>query len=209
MKTARLLAASAAVCLGIGLGGCVTLFPKTKPVQLYSFGSGIGQPTPTPSVVQTSLVGTLRMTLEFTRAADREQILTSAGDANAYISDARWISPASVLFEEAANRAFETANPPIRLLQRGDNGAASLTLHVEVQTFETDYGAGWRGDPTVVVRVRTLLTRASDRGPPLEGHFESRKPVGESRVGHIVQAYDAATADVLKQVVDWTTEHAG
>ena len=209
MTTARRLAASAAICLSLGLGGCVTVFPKTKPVQLYSFGSDIGRPAPTPAVVQTSLVGTLRMTLEFTRAADREQILTSAGDANAYISDARWIAPASVLFEEAANRAFETASPPIRLLQRGDNGAATLTLHVEVQSFEADYGANWRGDPTVVVRVRTLLTRAGDRGPPLEGHFESRKPVDENRVGHIVSAYDAATADALKQVVDWTTEHAG
>ena len=209
MKMARLFTASAAVCLSLGLGGCVTLFPKTKPVQLYSFGGDIGQPTPTPAVAQTSPVGTLRMTLDFTRPADREQILTTAGDANAYIAQARWVAPPSVLFEEAADRAFETASPPIRLLQRADNGNATLNLRVEVQTFQTDYGANWRGNPTVVVRVRTLLTRAGDRGPPLEGHFESRKPVDEDRVGRIVAAYDAATADVLKQVVDWTTEHAG
>jgi cholesterol transport system auxiliary component len=206
---ARLFAASAALCLSLGLGGCVTLFPKTKPAQLYSFGGDIGQPTPTPAVAQTSPVGTLRMTLDFTRAADREQILTTAGDANAYIAQARWVAPPSVLFEEAADRAFETTSPPIRLLQRADNGNATLNLRIEVQTFETDYGANWRGNPTVVVRVRTLLTRTGDRGPPLEGHFESRKPVDEDRVGHIVAAYDAATADVLKQVVDWTTEHAG
>ena len=162
MKMARLFAASAALCLSLGLGGCVTLFPKTKPAQLYSFGGDIGQPTPTPAVAQTSPVGTLRMTLDFTRAADREQILTTAGDANAYIAQARWVAPPSVLFEEAADRAFETASPPIRLLQRADNGNATLNLRVEVQTFETDYGANWRGNPTVVVRVRTLLTRDFD-----------------------------------------------
>ena len=209
MKIARLLAASAALSLSLGLGGCVTLFPKTKPAQLYSFGGDIGRPTPTPAVVQTSPVGTLRMTLDFTRPADREQMLTTTGDTDAYIAEARWIAPASVLFEEATERAFETASPPIRLLQRADNGIATLNLRIDVQTFETDYQAGGRGDPTVVVRIRTLLTRTADHGPPLEGHFESRKPAGENRVGHIVQAYDAATADVLKQVVDWTTEHAG
>jgi len=209
VKIARLFAACAAVSLSLGLGGCVTLFPKTKPMQLYSFGGDIGRPIPTPAVEQTSLVGTLRMTLDFTRAADREQILTEAGDASAYIAQARWIAPASVLFEEAADRAFETTSPPIRLLRRADNGIATLNLRIDVQTFETDYPANWRGDPTVVVRVRTLLIRTGDHGAPLEGHFESRKHVDEDRVGHIVAAYDAATADVLKQVIDWTTQHAG
>jgi cholesterol transport system auxiliary component len=209
VKIARLLAATAAVSLSLGLGGCVTLFPKAKAVQLYSFGGNIGRPAATPAVEQTSVVGTLRMSVDFARAADRDQILTATGDAEAYIADARWIAPASVLFEEAADRAFETTSPPIRLLRRADAGIATLTLRVDVQTFETDYPANGRGDPTVVVRVRTLLNRAGDHGAPLEGHFESRKPVDENRVGHIVSAYDAATADVLKQVVDWTTEHAG
>jgi ABC-type uncharacterized transport system auxiliary subunit len=94
-------------------------------------------------------------------------------------------------------------------LQRADNGNATLTLRLEVQTFETDYDANWHGNPTVVVRVRTLLFHTGDRGPPLEGHFESRKAIDEDRVGHIVQGYDAATADVLRQVVGWTVEHAG
>ena len=109
------------------------------------------------------------------------------------------------MFREAAERDFETATPPIRLLQGADNGIATVTLRLEVQTFETDYPLGWKGAPTVVVRVRTLLFHAGDKGPPLEGHFESRKTVEENRVGEIVGGYDAATADVLDQVVRWTT----
>jgi len=209
VKIARLFAVSAAIALTLGLGGCVSLFPKTKPAQLYSFGDDIGLPTGASTVSQTSPIGSLRLSLDFARAADREQILTTAGSSDAYIGQARWIAPASVLFEEAAERAFETSAPPIRLLQRTDNGIATLNLHIEVQAFETEYEDNWRGDPTVVIRVRTLLTRAGDHGLPLEGHFESRKTVSANRVGHIVQAYDAATADVLKQVVNWTTEHAG
>ena len=208
MKIARLLAATAALSLSLGLGGCVTVFPKTKPAQLYSFGSDVGLPTTTPAAAQTSPVGSLRLSMDFTRAADKEQLLTTAGSANAYIAQARWIAPASVLFQEATERAFETASPPIRLLQRADSGIATLNLRIEVQAFETDYDDNWRGDPTVVIRVRTLLTRTGDHGLPLEGHFESRKTVSEARLSHIVQAYDSATADVLKQVVDWTTEHA-
>lgn len=208
MKIARLLAATAAVSLSLGLGGCFSLFPKTKPAQLYSFGGDVGLATPAPTTAQASPVGTVRVSVDFTRAADKEQLLTAAGSANAYIAGARWISPASVLFQEATERAFETATPPIRLLQRGDAGLSTLTLRIEVQSFETDYDDDWHGAPTVVIRVRTLLTRANDHGAPLEGHFESRKTVSENRVGHIVQGYDAATADVLKQVVDWTVENA-
>ena len=206
MKIARLLAATAAVSLSLGLGGCFSLFPKTKPAQLYSFGSDVGLAT--PATTQTTPVGTLRVSVDFTRQADREQILTAAGSANAYIAGARWVSPASVLFQEATERAFENSTPPIRLLQRGDSGLSTLTLRIEVQSFETDYDDNWHGAPTVVIRVRTLLTRANDHGAPLEGHFETRKTVNENRVGHIVQGYDAATADVLKQVVDWTIENA-
>ena len=206
MKIARLLAATAAVSLSLGLGGCFSLFPKTKPAQLYSFGGDVGLATQAPA--QTAPVGTLRVSVDFTRQADREQSLTAAGSANAYVAGARWVAPASVLFQEATERAFESSTPPIRLLQRGDSGLSTLTLRIEVQSFETDYDDNWHGAPTVVIRVRTLLTRANDHGAPLEGHFEARKTVNENRVGHIVQGYDAATADVLKQVVDWTLENA-
>jgi len=203
------LAAGAIVALSVGLAGCVTLFPKTKPAQLYSFGSRIGMTPPPADAAQAQPVGMLRISYDFPRAADKDQILTRAGDGDAYIAGAVWIAPASVLFREAAERDFESSSPPIRLLQGADNGIATVTLRLEVQTFETDYPLGWKGAPTVVVRVRTLLFHAGDKGPPLEGHFESRKSVDENRVGEIVGGYDAATADVLDQVVRWTTEHAG
>ena len=208
MRFTAALAAGAIFALSVGLGGCVTLFPKTKPAQLYSFGSRIGVAPPSPDAAQTQPVGMLRVTYDFPRAADKDQILTRAGDGDAYISGALWIAPASVLFREAAERDFESANPPIRLLQGADNGIANMTLRLEVQTFETDYPLGWKGAPTVVIRVRTLLFHTGDKGPPLEGHFESRKNVEENRVGQIVSGYDAATADVLDQVVRWTTHNA-
>ncbi len=202
------LAVAAISAVSLGLGGCVTLFPKTKPAQLYSFGSRVGV-TPTPADTSGQApIAMLRVTYDFPRAADKEQILTRAGDGDAYIAGARWITPASVMFQEAAERAFETSNPPIRLLQGADNGIATATLRLEVQTFETDYPLGFKGAPTVVVRVRTLLFHAGDHSPPLEGRFESRKQVEENRVGLIVAGYDAATADVLDQTVRWTAEHA-
>ena len=208
MRIKAALIAGAIATASLGLGGCVTLFPKTKPAQLYSFGSRVGvTPTP-PDTSEQAPVGMLRVTYDFPRAADKELILTRAGDGDAYIAGARWVAPASVLFQEAAERAFETSNPPIRLLQGADNGIATANLRLEVQTFETDYPLGWKGAPMVVVRARTLLFHANDHNPPLEGHFESRKPIEENRVGQIVAGYDAATADVLDQVVRWTAEHA-
>jgi len=202
----RIASLMAALGLAVTLGGCVTLFPKSKPAQLYRFGEGMTAQTLASPASAMAPVG-LHLSTGFTRAAEGDRLLTVSDSQTAYIAQSRWVAPASVLFDEAAARAFETAGAPFHLLRRGDVGMAPFTLRLDVETFEADYGPAWSGSPTVVVRVRALLT-----GPP--GHapaaqvFESRQPAEENRVGAIVRAYDAATSQALGQVVGWTTAEA-
>lgn len=201
---ARVLAVGA-LSASLALGACVTLFPKSPPAQLYRFGSEArAESPPAPTTATMAPIG-LRLTTGFTRAAEGDRLLTISGDQTAYIANSRWVEPASVLFDEAAVRAFEASNTPFRLLQRGDIGSSSLTLRLDVETFEADYGAGWTGSPTVVVRVRALLTGSGEKGVPIAQVFECRTPAGENRVGAIVAAYGAAANDVLGQVLGWAT----
>ncbi len=205
----RNLAITAALAASLALGGCVSLLPKTKPAQLYRFGDDASASAqPAPALAGGSVVG-VRLSTGFTHAAEGDRILTSSGAQTAYVAQARWLSPASVLFSEAAERAFENSTAPLRLLGRGDMGSASVTVRLDVETFEADYAPGWSGAPTVVVKVRALLMRSTDSGPPAEMVFESRQPASENRVSAIVTAYDAATEDVLAHVVAWTAAQAG
>jgi cholesterol transport system auxiliary component len=144
----------------------------------------------------------------FPTAAAGDRILTVKGDEAAYIASGRWVSAATVLFDEAETRAFETAGAPVRLIPRGHAASAPLSLRLDVQTFEVRYAPRTR-TPTVVISVTAELTRPGDRELVAAKTFEVAKPASENRVGAIVTAFDEATSDVLGQVVGWTATRGG
>jgi len=204
----RVLAITTALTASLALGGCISLLPKTKPAQLYRFGESIGAAAPAAPTLAGGPQTGLLLSSGFTHLAEGDRILTTTGSQTAYIAESRWVVPASELFSEAAARAFETSGAPFRMMQRGDIGASNAALRIDVETFEADYPADGKGAPTVVVRTRVLFTRPG-HGATSSSEFVSSQPAGENRVSAIVQAYDAATADVLKQIVGWTTTQAG
>ena len=199
--TARRITAAAVLTLSaLALAGCVTLFPKTKPVQLYRFGDH-----PTVSTSGTGATfGVLGTEPTFTQAAQGDRILTVTGEETAYIADARWVAPAAVLFDEAEVRAFEAAGGPARLVKRSDVAAPKLVLRLSVETFEVDYPVPGPHSPTVTVQVHAVLVRSLDRQVVAEKTFTLQKPVRENRMVGIVAAFDAATGQALSQIVDWT-----
>jgi cholesterol transport system auxiliary component len=139
----------------------------------------------------------------FTRAAASDRIMTSANGEVAYIAGARWVSPAFVLFEEATAKAFENDPGRARLIGRGEVAKADLMLRLEVRTFEADYVNGDKAAPEVVVRVRGVLNRSSDRALVGDQVFEARVKAADNRVSAIAPAYDQAVAKVLGDVVTW------
>ena len=188
------------VALALGLSACISVFPKTKPVGLYRFGEAeVSAPKGPPG----AMFGVLKAPTVFTRAAASDRILTSSQGQMAYISDARWVSPAFVLFEEAVARAFENDPGRARLIGRGEVAKADLVLRLEVRTFETDYVDGPKAAPEVVVRVRGVMNRNTDRALVGDQVFEARVKAADNRVSAIVPAYDKAVAKVLGEVVAW------
>lgn len=199
----RLAALAAGLTLGLALAGCVTVFPKVKPAQLYRFDVAPSDAAPqAPSVVAPFSV--YRAQTSFNRGADGDRILTMTADQAAYMADARWIAPASVLFDEAESHAFDQSNGAARLGRRGEMVNAPVSLRLDVEAFETRYTDGPTTAPTVVIRVRGNLTRVSDRKILAVRMFESRKKVDDNRVSAIIPGYDAALSEVLGQIVAWT-----
>ena len=192
------IAAAMLLAAGLGLCGCITLFPKATPVQLYRFGSE------TPKVSQAGAPFNLqRSATVFDRAAQSDAILTTSGTETAYVAGARWVAPAVVLFDEAVDRAFDASGGPAHVVPRGEMGSSGAGLKLDVQAFEARYPGTKDATPVILVRVDALLVRLSDRRTISQRTFEAQKPADANRVGAMVAAFDAATSDVVGQIVSW------
>ena len=198
----RLLIAATAA---LAMGGCISLFPKSKPVHLYRFGQpATAQAAPS----QAGVVGVFRSTGEFQQESAGDRLLTITNGKVAYVAETRWAAPASVLFDQALLAAFDADPGRARLVSRGEAASADYILRIDVRNFETRYDNGPEAPPTVVLRLRAAMTHGVGRELVSDQIFESRVPTGDNRVTAIVPAYDRAVADVLGQLVAWINTRA-
>ncbi|HWE44907.1 MAG TPA: ABC-type transport auxiliary lipoprotein family protein [Caulobacteraceae bacterium] len=200
----RVLAAAAGLALVAALAGCVSLFPKAKPAQLYRF-------TPQMTATQSpdgSRIPISLSAVDFTAGAAGDRMLTMSGDEAAYIEGARWVSTAQSQFEEAVDKAFEDGAQSTRIVERRQSASAKMVMNLSVETFEARYDNGPKSAPKVVVVVRAQLIRFPDRAVVGEDLFRSEQTAGDNRVSAIVQAYNAAVTAVLKDLTAWTDRKA-
>ncbi len=185
----RFMRTALSSALALAMAGCVTVLPKEKPVQLYRFGY---------STVTTSNAGArtpvMLTGVNLPAAARGDGILTINGGQAAYIAGGRWVSPAAVLFQEAAMVGLEAYAPHVRIVRSGEPGVA-LRTRIDVRRFETVY----EGDvPTVVIQSVVQVSNTSgavvaERSLSVSGRASA------NRVAAIVTAYDKAVADTLRQ----------
>lgn len=196
----RRLALAALAIAAVGLSGCISLFPKAEPAQLYRFEADV-----TPAKAPAGEVyGVLRVATGFTRPAAGDRILTIGDNGEAaYIASARWVAPAAVLFDEAVSEAFNNSSR-VRLVSRGEVTKAQFAAKLDVTRFEVVYDNGPKAAPKVVVSVRALVSRTQDRMLVGDKTFSAEVRAGDNRVGAIVPAFNQALSQVLKGLVDWT-----
>lgn len=197
-KTSR-GAAALALILPLALGGCISVFPKAKPVQLYRFGDAVPAPAAAPG---RPAVTVLKGPTVFPSAAAGDRILTVTGAETAYIGGARWVAPAAVMFDDALLRAFD-APGSVRLVERGEPLAAASTLRLDVRSFEARYPG-----PTAVVQVRATLIRNADRTIVGEKMFDASVPASDNRQAPIVAAFDSAADKVIGDIRSWAAATA-
>ncbi len=195
----RRLAIAVLAVAAVGLSGCISLFPKAEPAQLYRLQAK----TTAEAAPAGPPFGVLRLTTAFPRASAGDRILTIGdGGQAAYIAGARWVSPAAVMFDEQTSLAFQGAGRA-RLISRGDVVRADYMLKLDVHAFEAVYDRGPKAAPEVVVTVRGVITRAKDRALVGDQVFTARIRAGDNRVSAIVPAYDQALSQVLGELVGW------
>ena len=182
--------------MAAGLSGCALLSSPPE-AQLYRFGME-------PASAQTLPVDAPSLNLrrvEMVDAAETDRILSITGGAEAaYIGAARWVVPAQDLYTNGLETAFAAQARRVRLIGRGEAVRGDQALDVDVRAFEARYDAP-DTIPMVVVTVRARLLQ--NRELVSEQVFTSSRPASENRVSAIVQAFDAATADVNGQIVAW------
>ncbi|OXE37056.1 MAG: ABC transporter [Phenylobacterium zucineum] len=187
------------VALLLGLGGCVTLFPKVTPSQLYRFDgrlSEVAATNPAPS-----RVGVVRTGGSFNAAAAGDRILTVTGSQVAYLAKSRWAEPAEVLFNEALLRAFNAGPGPARLVIRGEPARADYTLRLDVQRFEAVYDRGARAAPEVCLEIHMVLSRTSNPAQIKDETLAVKARASDNRVSAIVRAFDQAVGKAVAAII--------
>jgi len=193
-----------ALVLALGLSACVSLLPKSEPAQLYRFGVSAADAPPPAGQPTTALV---LQTVTFPRAVGGDQMLTVTGGQAAYIAEARWVSPAAQLFQEALHESFDTRGSRTRLLSRGELAAGAGFLRVDVRTFEARYDQGQGLAPLVVVSVRGRISGLD--GQILgERVFSAQDRAADNRVSAISVSYDKAVEKVLGELTAWADQTA-
>lgn len=203
LSVARPLLLAGALTLSLTLSGCISLFPKSNPSGLYRFGHDAAAASTTPT---EKSFGVFKTPTVFTRAAMSDRLLSVTHGEAAYIADARWVSPAIVLFDEATARAFEADDSRARLVTRGETIKAVMALRLEVRSFEVDYVDGPKAPPEVLVEIRAVMTRSNDRALLGDKIFVARVKASENRLSAIVPAYDKANSQVLSEIVAWVSD---
>lgn len=195
--TAGLLLAVAANLLA----GCISLFPKAEPVQLYRFG--VTTPQVQEAATRGPSFGVHVTPTGFDRAAASDRILTVTGTQAAYIKGARWVTSSVALFDSALQRAFDADQGPARLVDHAEIAQTDYVLTLDVRTFEARYDHGQAASPTIVVELHAALDRTHDRILVGDRRFKASIAASDNRVGAIAQAFDQAVAQVLGELVVW------
>lgn len=203
MTPSRPFGLAASIGAALALAGCISLFPKAPPVQLYRFDPDVSASAPTAASARRT-ISVRESPLDFASGGSGDRIMTVRGNEIAYIAGARWDEPADRLFQNAVARAFSQTGGPVRLVEPGQPSAAQYRLSVEVTRFEVDYGGG--AAPQIQVTVKATLTRESDLSFVGEQTFDVTQPAEADRVGAIVDAFKAATAKAVQDLAGWANQ---
>jgi cholesterol transport system auxiliary component len=204
----RLVACVVALAVAGLLSGCISIFPKEPPVQLYRFGAAENPAASTARTEAPEAASSAGFTLRaavgsFDRASAGDRLLTLEGDRAAYVANARWVASAQSLFESAMLNRFATSAGPAQLLGRGEQSASDYRLDISVRHFEIRYEAGPHTPPVVEVTISAALDSNGVPTTRQEETFTARTLATEDRVGAIVAAYDQSVGEVLGKLKAW------
>jgi cholesterol transport system auxiliary component len=185
------------------LGGCSTLSALSS--ASASMDAFTLSPVPTSG---TPLPGRRHLVVELPTSAgavSSDRILVKPVPFQAeYLPDGRWSEPAPALIQTLLVASFQNTGG-FRLVGRTGAGLMpDYTLMTELQDFHAEPQGAERAPLMVRVSVMATLIRESDRTIVGARRFAASATAPTNDTATLVRAFDAATRQVLDEVVSWT-----
>jgi cholesterol transport system auxiliary component len=186
----------------LSLGGCVgTLLGGGKPDQLYRFGQIVGAPG--SEVINAPGRSVVMMPPRFAPEAAGDRVLTSEGNAAAYVKGMRWTAPAPVLYAAALDAAAARRAPDMAFATRGAAPPGAAMLTVEIDRFEAEYGSGSKAPPTISVQGMANLYDSQTRAAIGRYRIHVSAPAAARNAAAIAAAFDDAVQESAVGLIDW------
>ncbi|MEI9904712.1 MAG: ABC-type transport auxiliary lipoprotein family protein [Asticcacaulis sp.] len=197
----------ATLAMMAALGGCVSVGPKLKPVQMYRFGFtpdllDKSNLTPVPGAGMPP-VGIVFGTVTFPQDSSGDRITTIDGNEVSYVSQARWTAPAQELFNEAIGQGFARTAQSVRLESRGPS-AAGYRLDIAVRQFESVYDS--HNKPTVSIALDARIIRLEDKAVVGQRFIDADVPVGRNDMSLTADAYNKATTQAVAALIGFSED---
>jgi len=194
--TRRLILAA----LAVAPAGCSSLLAGAPAPSLYTL-------TPVPAADfppgGTRVSAQLLVDAPVSAAAlDTERIVLSRSPTTIdYFADAAWTNHGPLMVQSLIVQSCENSGRIAAVGRESMALRADYVLSTELRHFEADYSSG---SPVAHIELTAKLVRAADRTIIAHQRFDATQPAAANQVPAVVEAFNRALHQALRQLVDWT-----
>jgi cholesterol transport system auxiliary component len=186
----------------LALAGCASMFTK-DPRPLFQLSAPSDFPANLPHTNAQIVVDAPYAPegLELRRIA-----VVRATNAIDYLADGDWADRTPNMVRTVLVEAFENSKAVAAVGPDSLDLRADFEIEGDLRHFEAlyDLQAGASGAPTAAVALAVKLVKIPERKILAQTMISARQPATANTTPAIVEAMNAATASVAKQVVAWT-----
>jgi cholesterol transport system auxiliary component len=183
----------------LSLAGCASMF-TTPPRPLYRLTA----PSDFPAMSR-HIAAQLAIAVPYApNAIDTARIAMSRTPTSLdYLADGDWTDRAPALVQTALIEAFENSKAFAAVGPDSLDLRSDFVLQGDLRHFEVVYDSA-SGTPTVWVALAVKMVKAPEQKILAETLITARQSAAANATPQIVLGFNAAMADVAKQVVAWT-----
>ncbi|HEV2551346.1 MAG TPA: ABC-type transport auxiliary lipoprotein family protein [Stellaceae bacterium] len=136
-------------------------------------------------------------------ALDTERIALSRSAITIdYYAEAAWTDRAPLMIQSLVVQSFENSGRITAIGRESLALRADYVLRPELRHFEAEYHDA--AAPSAHVAVGIKLVKMPDRTIVAQRNFEAAAPALANQMPAIVESFDKALHDAMRQIVDWT-----
>ena len=189
--------------LALAPAGCTSLLPAAgAPPKLYRLTPASDFPPEGRRVTWQLLVDVPVSAV----ALDTERIaLSRSATTIDYFADAAWTDRAPLLVQSLLVQSFENSGRITAIARESLALRADYILRPELRHFEAEYGPDG-GTPSAHVQIGAKLVKMPERTIVAQRRVDTRAPARENQVPAIVEAFNTALHEGMRELVGWALD---